>query len=102
MLPFVTTLLLVKEHFASFTQGGLGVPLLAGPIGNTVINNNGPAPFVSYLQGCFANPASVLPDVYWLMIVQKFHGWVGGVSSLAVIIVGIGLFIVAAITSNGE
>ena len=96
LLPFVATLLLVAAHFASFTQGGLGVPLLAGPIGNTVINNNGAAPFVSYLQSCFGNPPSVVsPDVYWLMIVQKFHGWTGGASSLAVIIVGTGLFIVA-------
>jgi electron transport complex protein RnfD len=96
LLPFVATLFLAVAHFASFTQGGLGVPLLAGPIGNTVINGNGAAPFVSYLQGCFANPASAVPpDVYWLMIVQKFHGWTGGASSLAVIIVGIGLFIVA-------
>jgi electron transport complex protein RnfD len=96
LLPFVTTLLLAKGHFALFTEGGLGVPLLAGPIGNTVINNNGLASFVSYLQSCFANPAlTVPPDLYWIMIVQKFHGWVGGVSSLAVIIVGIGLFIAA-------
>jgi electron transport complex protein RnfD len=29
------------------------------------------------------------------MIVEKYHGWVGGASSLAVIIVGLGLFIIA-------
>jgi electron transport complex protein RnfD len=96
LLPFVATLFLAAEHFASLAQGGLGVPLLAGPIGNTVINGNGAAPFVSYLQACFANPAvAVPPNVYWLMIIQKFHGWTGGASSLAVIIVGTGLFIVA-------
>jgi electron transport complex protein RnfD len=96
LLPFVATLFLAAEHFASVAQGGLGVPLLAGPIGNIVINGNGAAPFVSYLQACFANPAvAVPPDVYWIMIMQKFHGWTGGASSLAVIIVGTGLFIVA-------
>jgi len=97
LLPFVTTLLLAKAHFAPFGEaGGLGLPLLAGPIGFGVINNNGAASFALYLQSCFGNPAlAVPPDVYWIMIVQKFHGWVGGASSLAVIIVGIGLFIAA-------
>lgn len=95
-LPFLSTVFLVKEHFALFTEGGLGVPLLAGPIGNTVINNNGVASFASYLQGCYGNPASTtLTDLNWLMIVEKYHGWVGGASSLAVIIVGLGLFIIA-------
>jgi electron transport complex protein RnfD len=95
-LPFLSTVFLVKEHFALFAEGGLGVPLLAGPIGNTVINNNGVASFATYLQGCYNNPASTtLADLNWLMIVEKFHGWVGGASSLAVIIVGLGLFIIA-------
>jgi electron transport complex protein RnfD len=96
LLPFLNTIFLIKDHFASLTEGGLGVPLLAGPIGNTVINNNGLASFTSYLQTCYANPASTSPaDVNWLMIVGKYHGWVGGASSLAVIIVGLGLFILA-------
>jgi electron transport complex protein RnfD len=96
LLPFITRLLLVPEHFASIEKGGLGVPSLAGPIGFTVINNNGAYSFASYLQACFANPADkVIPDVYWLMLVQKFHGWAGGASSIAVIVVGIGLFIAA-------
>ncbi len=29
------------------------------------------------------------------MILEKFHGWTGGASSLAVIIVGIALFVIA-------
>ena len=33
LLPFISSILLVKDHFASFTAGGLGVPSLAGPIG---------------------------------------------------------------------
>jgi len=95
-LPFLGTVFLAKEHFASFTEGGLGVPLFAGPIGNTVINNNGLYSFASYLQGCFGNPASTSSvDLNWLMIVEKYHGWAGGASSLAVIIVGLSLFILA-------
>ena len=96
LLPFLNTIFLLKEHFASFAEGGLGVPLLAGPIGNTIINNNGEGSFASYLQSCFANPASTSPvDLNWVMIVEKYHGWAGGASSLAVIIVGLGLFILA-------
>ena len=34
-------------------------------------------------------------DVLNVLILEKFHGWVGGASSIAVIIVGLGLFIAA-------
>ncbi len=99
LLPSITSILLAKDHFAALTSGGLGVPLLAGPIGGGLapIGHNGAASFTSYLQSCYANPAIVgaTPDVNWLMIVEKFHGWTGGASSIAVIIVGIALFIVA-------
>ena len=98
LLPFITTVFLAKEHFAEFTAGGLGVPLLAGPLGGGVapVGNNGLASFTTYLQGCYSNPmATSLGDVNTLMILEKFHGWPGGVSSLAVIIVGIALFLVA-------
>jgi electron transport complex protein RnfD len=99
LLPFVSSVLLVKDHFASFEQGGLSVPSLAGPLGwgTLPIGNNGAASFASYLQGCFANPTPTVPNasVESLMIIEKFHGWAGGASSLAVIIVGIGLFLVA-------
>jgi electron transport complex protein RnfD len=97
MLPFFNSVLIAVDHLKS---GTLGVPALAGPIGYSVVDNNGLAPFGTYVAGCFMNPASPVPasptssDVFWLLIVQKFHGWVGGASSLAVIIVGIGLFIV--------
>jgi Na+-translocating ferredoxin:NAD+ oxidoreductase RnfD subunit len=99
LLPFIGSVLLVKDHFASFEQGGLSVPSLAGPLGWGLlpIGDNGVASFSSYLQGCYANPSlSVTPaSVESLMILEKFHGWPGGASSLAVIIVGIGLFLVA-------
>jgi coenzyme F420-reducing hydrogenase beta subunit/Na+-translocating ferredoxin:NAD+ oxidoreductase RnfD subunit len=94
--PFLNTVLIAIDHLRS---GPLQVPALAGPIGYSVINNNGAASFASYIYTSFANPAAAIPaittpsDVFWLLLVQKYHGWVGGASSLAVIIVGIGLFV---------
>jgi electron transport complex protein RnfD len=94
-LPFLDTVLLAKDHLVS---GGLGVPSLAGALGYNVINNNGLLPFASYIQTCFANPAVTLPeittqsDVLQLLLVQKWHGWAGGISAIAVIVVGIALF----------
>jgi electron transport complex protein RnfD len=100
LLPFVSSVLLAKEHFADFLSGGLGVPKLAGPIGGGLeaINNNGLASFGTYLQQCYSFPdmtATTYPDVNQIMILEKYHGWVGGASSIAVIIVGIALFILA-------
>jgi electron transport complex protein RnfD len=42
-----------------------------------------------YVFGSSENP---LPDVLYTMVVQKYHGWIGGASSIAVIAVGIALF----------
>ena len=98
LLPFIGSIFLTKEHFASFEAGGLGVPLLSGPIGGgtVAVGNNGAGSFLTYLQSCFANPASTAyPDLSSLMILEKFHGWTGGACSLAVIIAGIALFVVA-------
>jgi electron transport complex protein RnfD len=95
-VPFFDTVLIARDHLVS---GLLQLPALAGPIGYSVINNNGAASFASYIQTSFTNPGISLSgittssDVFWLLFVQKYHGWVGGASSLAVIIVGIGLFI---------
>jgi Na+-translocating ferredoxin:NAD+ oxidoreductase RnfD subunit/NAD-dependent dihydropyrimidine dehydrogenase PreA subunit len=96
LLPFISVAFLAKDHFADFTAGGLSVPKLAGPIGDVVLGGNGLASFTSYLQGCYGTPtATSYVDLSQLMILQKFHGWVGGASSLAVIIVGIALFVLA-------
>jgi Na+-translocating ferredoxin:NAD+ oxidoreductase RnfD subunit len=98
LLPFITTVFLAKDHFASYTSGGLGVPSLAGPIGGgtAAIGGNGLGTFVSYLQSCFDSPASAgTTNLSQLMIVEKFHGWTGGASSIAVIVVGIALFVIA-------
>jgi electron transport complex protein RnfD len=92
MLPFLNTVLLAKEHLVT---GPLLVPSLAGPIGYDVIGGNGAASFASYIQACFANPtATEYSPVEQLMLVQKWHGWVGGISSIAVIIVGVALFVI--------
>jgi formate hydrogenlyase subunit 6/NADH:ubiquinone oxidoreductase subunit I len=45
-----------------------------------------------YTFGTFENP---LPDVLYNMIVVKYHGWIGGFSSLLVIAVGIALFVLS-------
>jgi len=99
LAPFLNTVLIASDHLAS---GMLGVPSLAGPIGYQLLGDppNGMFPFAYYLKTCFGNPAAPIAetvtsnDIYNLLIMQKFHGWVGGASSLAVIIVGIGLFVV--------
>lgn len=97
LLPFVNTVLIAKDHL---TSSMLGVPALAGPIGYDVVGNNGLASFGSYIQTCFGNPAAPIAEtvtsneILNLLAVQKFHGWVGGASSIAVIIVGIALFVV--------
>jgi len=92
------TILIPSDHLNS---SALGVPSLAGPIGYSVVNKNGLAGFGFYLAGCFGNPTKAVPttvtqsDVFNLLIVDKFHGWTGGACSLAVIIVGIALFVLA-------
>ena len=98
LLPFIGSIFLTADHYAAFTSGGLGVPSLAGPIGGgtLAINGNGLGSFLGYLQSCFANPnATTYPSLSSLMILEKFHGWTGGASSIAVIIVGISLFVLA-------
>jgi electron transport complex protein RnfD len=102
MIPFIDTLLLAIDHMKS---GLLKVPSLAGPIGLTsVINGNGGGTgypgFGSYMFSCFSNsslktPIQTMNGLIQLMLLDKFHGWPGGASSLAVIIVGIGFFVIA-------
>jgi len=92
------TVLIPKDHL---TSGILQVPSLAGPISYNVVNGNGAAGFGFYLAGCFGNPNLAIPatptqtDIFNLLILNKFHGWAGGASSIAVIIVGIALFVLA-------
>jgi electron transport complex protein RnfD len=100
LLPTTAATLLAVDHLST---GPLGVPALAGPIGNgaTAIGTNGMASFGTYLQGCYANPAIMasgmptLADLANLMVLAKYHGWVGGACSVAVIVAGIALFVLA-------
>ncbi len=94
----IFTVLIPTDHLSTSL---LGVPKLAGAIGYNIINNNGLSGFAFYLAGCFWNPVGTIPttptqnDIFNLMVLQKFHGWAGGASALAVIIVGIALFALA-------
>ena len=93
----IFTVLIPSDHLST---GLLGVPSLAGPVGYDLIPGNGQAGFGFYLAGCFQNPGIPVTtvtqsDIWNLLILDKFHGWAGGASSLAVIIVGIALFALA-------
>lgn len=100
LLPFLDSMLLAKDHLL---DGLLKVPSLAGPIGYSVIGTNGDpiyGSFANYIVTCFADPAATITtitqsDIVQLMLLQKFHGWAGGISSIAVLVVGIALFVVA-------
>ena len=98
-LAGLLTILVPADHLVT---GGLQVPSLAGPVNYDIVAGNGAAGFGFYLVGCFANPATPIPtavptqmEIFNLFIVEKFHSWAGGASSLAVIIVGIALFALA-------
>lgn len=67
-------------------------PMSTEIFGSTLISCYGDPnldPMNPYTYGTAENP---LPDVLYTMLVQKYHGWIGGVSSIAVIAVGIALF----------
>ncbi len=96
LLPFLYQILLPKDHTGY-------IPTLATELNYTGLDPL--ASFASALQFCFGNPdllsqgVLTLPpspsELFWTLVVAKYHGWAGGASSIAVIIVGIVLFIVA-------
>ena len=98
MIPFLDSLLIAVDHLKS---SALGVPSLAGPIGlANPVNHNGLSGFGAYMISCFSNANHAVPAVtnnnlLMAMFLEQFHDWAGGASALAVIIVGIGFFIVA-------
>jgi electron transport complex protein RnfD len=105
MIPFINTLLLAIDHMKS---SALGVPSLAGPIGlaNVVKGNGLSGQYASitgfgyYMINCFSNanlkvPKTTTNSLLQVMLLDKFHGWPGGASTIAVIAVGIAFFAVA-------
>ncbi len=99
MLPLVFTVLIPSDHL---TTSMLGFPKLAGPVGYGVVGGNGAAGFDFYVGFCLWPPNKLplpaLPtqsELWSLLTLQKFHGWTGGASSIAVIIVGLALFAIA-------
>ncbi len=93
LIPTLFTTLITSWHL---TSGMLAVPSLAGPIGNPADGlptaANGAASFGAYLQGCYGLTAT--ESVESIMVLAKYHGWIGGASSIAVIIAGVALFAV--------
>ncbi|MCL2642040.1 MAG: RnfABCDGE type electron transport complex subunit D [Candidatus Bathyarchaeota archaeon] len=86
LLPFLFSTFLIKEHWAPYADGGLSMPQLAGVVDKEM--------FGMYLQGCYGNPGIMNhPSAESLMLLTKFHGWPGGASSVAVIIVGVALIL---------
>src|SRR3972149_2938742 len=80
----------------------MAMPSLTVPLYyDQVSSATNPVPFGVALQTCYGNKSLIDAsgnmvatqfDVMWTMLVQKFHGWAGGASSIAVIAVGIALF----------
>jgi electron transport complex protein RnfD len=93
LLPGAFTTLITSWHL---TSGMLMVPSLAGGIGATaLVGENGAAAFGGYIQGCYDLPTATSPaSIESIMLLAKYHGWVGGASSVAVIIAGIALFVI--------
>lgn len=94
LLPSLSSLLIVKDHLEVTSMGmNFSIPRLASSIGLNTVDPMDPS-FGSYLQGCYADPTlgAAVMDTNLMMLLGKFHGWPGGASSIAVIIVGIALF----------
>jgi electron transport complex protein RnfD len=92
LIPFLYVILLPKDHSTD-------IPTLAAQL-----TYNGPTSFGAWMQFCFSNPTPIragqIPtynalDVFQTLFLDKFHGWTGGASALAVIVVGIALFAIA-------
>jgi electron transport complex protein RnfD len=96
-LPFLGTVLLASAHADSIS--------LVGPIGYHInIHASNPlfGAFAGDVQACMGNLPSrseifaVTPtQMFQTLALLKFHGWTGGASAIAVILVGVSLFIVA-------
>jgi Na+-translocating ferredoxin:NAD+ oxidoreductase RnfD subunit len=89
LFPFLNSILLAKDHLTSGLANGSGLPALT-----TAIGYKGTYSFAYWIQNCLGKSTVVTPSaVFFTYLFQKFHGWPGGASSVAVILVGVGLFI---------
>ncbi len=93
LLPFLYTVLIPKDHPSN-------IPSLATQLSYTPTGLS----FGDWMQSCFTNPdlirSGTMPAVnptaiFQTLFLDKFHGWTGGASALAVIIAGLALFIIA-------
>ena len=94
LLPSLGSLLIVKDHLEVTSMGmSFQIPRLASSLSLNSVDPMSPS-FGGYLQGCYGNPTvgAAVMDTNLIMTLEKFHGWPGGASSIAVIIVGIALF----------
>jgi electron transport complex protein RnfD len=92
LFPFLNMILLAKDHLVSSFSGG-GLPSLTSQIGYS-----GSGSFAFWIQSCLGNSkAQTAPnasDVFYTYVIQKFHGWTGGASALAVVIVGLTFLVI--------
>jgi electron transport complex protein RnfD len=89
LIPLLSTALMPVDHTK--------LPNLTSPLYyDKPSTANSTVPFGVFLQACYGGvplATSASPsDVLWTLAVLKLHGWVGGVSSIAVIAVGLVLF----------
>lgn len=66
-------------------------PMETTIFGSTLLTSYASDPANPYTFGSFENP---LPDVLYNMLVVKYHGWIGGFSSIIVMAIGLLLFAV--------
>jgi Na+-translocating ferredoxin:NAD+ oxidoreductase subunit D len=98
LLPFLKQVLLPAAHPESISlTGPINYGFHASVTGSNVLFDF----FGPLVQACLGNTTSlprtgVLPiDLFKTLVFLKYHSWVGGASSIAVILVGLGFFIVA-------
>ena len=89
LFPFLNSILLAADHFTKNMASGQGLPALT-----TSIGYSGTGSFAYWIQSCLGKSTVYSPSaVFYTYLFQKFHGWPGGASSVAVIIVGVGFFV---------
>lgn len=95
-LPLLPTVLLASAHTDSL--------LLAGPVDYNYdpANPSLSRAFGPLMSGCFGyfptRPNAINGDpveVFQILTLLKYHGWVGGASAVAVIVAGVALFVIS-------